>query len=75
MNSVYSFSFSRYLEDQKHTRKISASGYKNAIEKACIILEELDSEVDLIGLTNWEDVQDECAEHGLYIDDLIELDE
>lgn len=72
MNAIYYFSFSNEGETQEHLRKIFASSYINAIEKACIILEEVNEEVDLLGLDNWEDVQDECANHGLYVSDLAE---
>ena len=72
MNAIYTFSFSNEEETREHIRKISASSYANAIEKACIILEEVNDEVDLLGLDTWEDVQDECADYGLYVSDLTE---
>lgn len=75
MNAIYTFSFSNEEETQEHVRKISASSYANAVEKACIILEEVNDEVDLLGLDTWEDVQDECADYGLYVSDLTEEDD
>ena len=75
MNVVYYFSFNTDKSEEEHLRRISASSYKNAIEKACVVLEELNDEVDLLGLDEWEDVQDECAEYGLYVSDLIEEDD
>ena len=75
MNAVYYFSFSTDRNEEEHIRKVSASSYKNAIEKACIALEDLNDEVDLLGLTEWEDVQDECAKYGLYVSDLTEEDD
>ena len=73
MNSVYTFSF--HTGKQKHVRNIAASSYRNAIDKACAILEDVNDQVDLIGLDNWEEVQDECANCNLIVSDLIELDE
>ena len=75
MNAIYTFSFSNEEETREHIRKISASSYANAVEKACIILEEVNDEVDLLGLDTWEDVQDECADYGLYVSDLTEEDD
>ena len=72
MNAMYTFSFSREEETKEHVRKISASSYANAIEKACILLEELNDDLDLLGLEDWEEVQDECADYGLYVSDLNE---
>lgn len=73
MNSVYTFSFKQ--GNKKHIRKVAASSYINAIEKSCAILEEINDEVDLIGLEDWKEVRDECANYKLYVSDLIELDE
>lgn len=73
MNAVYTFSFRK--GKQAHVRKIAASSYRNAIDKACAILEDVNDEVDLIGLDNWEDVQDECANCNLIVSDLTELEE
>lgn len=74
MNAVYTFSYKKRGQE-KHIRKIAASGYINAIEKACIILGDVNDELDLIGLDNWEDVQDECANYNIIISDLTELEE
>lgn len=73
MNAVYTFSFK--IGKKKHVRNVAASSYRNAIDKACTILEDVNDEVDLIGLNNWEDVQDECANCNLIVSDLTELEE
>lgn len=73
MNAVYTFSFK--IGKKKHVRNVAASSYRNAIDKACAILEDVNDEVDLIGLDNWKDVQDECGNFKLYVSDLIELEE
>ncbi len=75
MNTTYTFSFSNEEEITEHTRLVSASSYKNAIEKACIMLEEINDEVDLLGLEDWKEVQDECADCGLYVSDLEEIED
>lgn len=73
MNAVYTFSF--MIGKKKHVRNVAASSYGNAIDKACAILEDVNDKVDLIGLDNWEDVQDECANCNLIVSDLTELEE
>ena len=73
MNTVYTFSFR--TGKQTHVRNIAASSYCNAIDKACAILEDVNDQVDLIGLNDWEDVQDECSNYNLYVSDLTELEE
>lgn len=72
MNTIYSFSFSTDKSEQEHSRTISATSYKNAIEKACIILEDVNIDLDLLELESWEEVQDECDKYGIYVSDLIE---
>jgi len=75
MNAIYTFSFSNEEEIIEHNRRISASSYKNAIDKACVILEDINDELDLLGLENWEEVQDQCADYGIYVSDLIEVED
>lgn len=71
MNSMYSFSYVLHNKERHHT--FSAASYKNAVEKGCIMLEELDDNLDLIGLTSWSDVQYKCADYK--VSDLIELED
>lgn len=73
MNSIYTFYYSK--SNKEHHVRVPASSYINAIEKSSIILEEINDEVDLLGLRNWEDVQDECEKYGLRVTDLIEENE
>lgn len=75
MNSIYTFYFSKSNKIKEHYVRVCASSYINAIEKSSIILEKFNDEVDLLGLKNWEDVQEECAKYGLRVTDLIEENE
>ena len=54
---------------------IVSNSYLNAISKACDKIEHLNDEVDLLGLDNWDDVIDECANHELYVSDIVLIDE
>lgn len=69
--SVYQFSY-QIKGKTEHKRQVVASSYKEAVEKASLILEDVNDEVDLIGLDSWEDVQDECESYNLIVSDLNE---
>lgn len=71
MNSIYSFSYCLKGKTERK-REVVASSYQEAIEKASLILEDVNDKVDLIGLNSWEDVQDECENYNLKVSDLIE---
>lgn len=69
--NTYQFSY-QLKGKTEHSRQVVASSYKEAIEKASLILEDVNDEVDLIGLDSWEDVQDECLSYDLVVSDLNE---
>lgn len=66
------YQFSYFKGKTEHQKQVVASSYKEAIEKASLILEDVNDKVDLIGLDTWEDVQDECESYGLIVTDLNE---
>lgn len=72
MNAVYTFSYK--IKEKTRVKEISASSYHNAIDKACLILEDLNDDLDLIGLDNWEDIQNECSNYNIFVSNLKELD-
>ena len=73
MNNTYEFSFK--VDSKERHKSIVASGYIEAIEKASLILEQYNDDLDLIGFDNWEDVQDECLDHEISVSDLVETDD
>ncbi len=69
------YQFSYETVDAEKTKTIVADSYKHAIEKACIYLEDLNDNLDLLGLDDWEDVQEECDINEIYLSDLNEIEE
>ena len=73
MNAIYTFSFKN--KGKSHTKRVLAPSYKDAIEKACLILEDINDEIDLLGLDDWESVQSECMNYDIYVSNLTEDDD
>ena len=64
-----------YCQDETcYLKKIVATSYKNAVNKACNKLESLNDELDLIGL-DWDEVIEECNNFAIYVSNLMELEE
>lgn len=71
MINTYNFDYT--YNGKTHTKTIVAVSYKRAIEKGEMFLEELNDDLDLLGLESWEDVQDACDNVNIIVDDLIEV--
>ena len=54
------------------TKTFIATSLKNAEEKGALILEELNDNLDLLGLS-WEEIQDECTNYNITVSDLTEI--
>lgn len=67
--------FAYCIEESNYLKRIIANSYANAIEKACGMLESFNEEIDLYGLTSWDEVVSECDNYAIYVTDLIEIDE
>ena len=55
------------------TKTFMAPSYAIAIEKASLILEDLNDNLDLLRFDNWEDIQDECSQYKIKVSDLEEI--
>ncbi len=71
MTNTYNFDYT--YNGRTHTKTIVTDSYKRAIEKGEMFLEELNDDLDLLGLESWEDVQDACDNVNIIVDDLIEV--
>ena len=72
MNNTYTFAYC--INDRCYLKKITANSWNNAVGKACQKLEALNDDLDLLGLTDWEEVVGECENYGIYVSDLIEIE-
>ena len=70
--NTYIFAYT--VNEVNQIKKITATGYQNAVDKASSKLEELNDELDLIGL-EWDEVVGECNNYAIYVSDLLEIDE
>lgn len=70
--NTYIFAYS--VNETNQIEKITATGYKNAVEKASSKLEQLNENLDLIGL-DWDEIIEECNNYAIYVSDLLEIDE
>lgn len=57
----------------KNTFKFPAVSYHDAIDKACVDIEDSFDGVDVLGCESWEDVQDICADCNIKVSDLEEI--
>jgi hypothetical protein len=71
--NTYIFAYTNNEVNQ--IQKITATGYQNAVDKACTKLEQLNDDLDLIGIDDWEEVIEECNNYAIYVSDLLEIDE
>jgi hypothetical protein len=66
--------FAYCIEGNNYLKTIVANSYANAIEKVCGKLEAFNDDLDLYGLTDWDDVVAECENYAIYLTDLKEID-
>lgn len=71
--NIYIFAYT--VNEVNRVEKVTATGYKNAIDKACSKLEKLNDDLDLIGIEDWDEVIEECNNYAIYVSDLLEFDE
>ena len=55
------------------TKTVVAPSYANAIEKASLILEDLNENLDLLKFDDWEDIKEECSQYKIKVSDLEEI--
>lgn len=72
---IEEFSFTYTYKGKTKEKKVVTNSLAEAFDKASIFLESLDDRIDLLGLENWEDIQDECDSVGITVGDLIVIDE
>lgn len=70
--NTYIFAYT--VNEVNQIKKITATGYQNAVDKASSKLEQLNENLDLIGL-DWDEVIEECNNYAIYVSDLLEIDE
>jgi len=68
---IESFSFTYTYKGKTRKKVIVTYSLQEAFDKAALFLEGLNDDLDLVGLENWEDIQDECEEYGISVSDLI----
>ena len=72
---IEKFSFIYEYKGKTKTHTLVTYGFGEALDKACVFLEGLNDNLDLIGLDSWEDIQDECEKYNIILGDLIVEDE
>ena len=72
---IEEFSFTYTYKGKTRERKIVTYSLAEAFDRAALFLEGLDEDLILLGLENWEDIQDECKKFGITVGDLIAVDE
>ena len=72
---IEKFSFDYTYKGKKRNKIIVTYSLQEAFDRAAMFLEELNENLDLVGLETWEDIQDACAECGINVDELIVEDE
>ena len=70
--NTYIFAYT--VNEVNYLKKITAASYQNAVDKASGKLEQLNDNLDLIGL-EWDEVIDECNNYAIHVSDLLEFDE